>query len=300
VCRIFYGVGRSISVKGGHASDRGAFLPQAPEDVPGIIAEQKAAGADAIKLIYDDLVHVGLALPAMRPEVMAAIIRESHNAGLKAYVHAPQLQYAKRVLRAGADGLVHAIVDAPVDDEFIALMKKNRALYVTTHSVRRAFVDLPQWTSSLERLDIYHRIPEAVYNNLKRRKIAVATSQMQYEYLKSNLRRVYDAGILVVAGTDTAVPGVLLGISSQMELVVLVEDGLTPHEALRTATVNAAQMLGREADLGSVKVGKIADLLILDKDPIKDISNIRFIQFVLRGGQVYEAAALRNADKWGL
>ena len=296
----FYGVGRSISVEGGHASDRGAFLPQVPEDVPRIIAEQKAAGADAIKLIYDDLAHAGLALPTMRPDVMAAIVRESHKAGLKAYVHAPQLKYAKEVLRAGADGLVHAIIDAPVDDDFIALMKNNQALYVTTHSVRRAFLDLPRWADSQEKLDVHRRIPQAVYDNLKRRRSSVASSPEQYGYLKGNLRKVYDAGILVVAGTDTAVPGVLLGISSQMELVALVEDGLTPHEAVRAATVNAAKMLGREADLGAVKAGKMADLLILDKDPLKDISNIRFIHLVLKGGLVYEASALRNADKWGL
>ena len=85
-----------------------------------------------------------------------------------------------------------------------------------------------------------------------------------------------------------------------MELVVLVEDGLTPYEAIRTATVNAAKMLGREADLGAVKAGKIADLLILDQDPLNDIANIRFIHLVLKGGRVYEPSALRNADKWGL
>ena len=70
----------------------------------------------------------------------------------------------------------------------------------------------------------------------------------QPEYLRSNVRKVVDAGILVLSGTDTSVPGVLIGVSSQMELILLVEAGLTPTEALRAATINAAKMLGREND----------------------------------------------------
>jgi imidazolonepropionase-like amidohydrolase len=284
----FYGVGRSISVKGGHASQYAAFLPETPAEIPSIITRLKTAGADAIKLIYDDLSHTGRTpVPVMRRDVMETIIRESHKAGLKAYVHAPQLKYAKEALRAGADGLVHAVCDQVVDDEFINLMKKNGALYITTHSLRRVFADLPRWVTSLEKFDDRQRIPKAIYETWKSRKFNPISSQEQLSYLKSNLRRVFDADILVVAGTDTGVTGV----SSQMELVVLVQDGLSPAEALRTATINAARMLGREADLGSVAPGKLADLVVLDQNPLQDITNIRTLHLVLKGGRVHDVAA---------
>ena len=299
----FYGVGRSISVKGGHASQYGAFLPKTPDEIPAMIAELKAGRADAIKLIYDDLSHTGRApLPVMNRDVMAAVIKESHKAGLRAYVHAPQLKYAKDVLRAGADGLVHAICDQLVDQEFISLMKKNHALYITTHSLRRVFADRPAWIDSLEGLDEHHRIPRTVYEEWKTRKWTPTASREQLSYTKNNVRRVFDAGVLVVAGTDSGIPGILMGVSSQMELVVLVEDGLTPVKALRTATLNAAKMLGLEADFGSVTPGKVADLVLLDQDPLKDIRNIRTVHLVVKGGVAYDAQALqgRPAVKLGV
>jgi len=74
----------------------------------------------------------------MHPAVMRAIIDEAHRLGLKAYVHAPSLRQAKDVLRAGADGLVHSVADAPIGDEFVALIKKNDATYTTTLSTRRS------------------------------------------------------------------------------------------------------------------------------------------------------------------
>jgi imidazolonepropionase-like amidohydrolase len=103
---------------------------------------------------------------------------------------------------------------------------------------------------------------------------------------------VFDAGIPVVMGTDSGFYGVLMGVSSQLELALMVEAGLTPADALRTATVNAAAMLGREKDAGSIEPGKVADVLILDADPLTDIRSIRRIHRVVKGGVVHEPAQL--------
>jgi len=139
----FFGVGLSFSTKGGHASRLGIFLPETPDEARIEVRELKSAGADAIKLICDDMASVRKTpMPMMKAELMQAIIDEAHKQNLKAYVHALGLQHAKDVLRAGADGLVHAVVSEPVDDEFIALMKKNRAVYITTHALYNAFVDI--------------------------------------------------------------------------------------------------------------------------------------------------------------
>jgi imidazolonepropionase-like amidohydrolase len=302
-----WGVGRGITVRGGHASQPpfASYLPDTPEEAREEVREMRAAGVDAIKLIYSDQSHTGQPpLPVMRADVMQAIIDESHRAGLKAYVHAPTLRHAKEVLRAGADGLVHSVADAPVDDEFIALMKKNHASYTTTLSLYTAFAGVVDWMQRLEALDRRHIVPQEVYRNYESAEGARAyharfccITPQELGYLRRNLRRVFDEGLLVLAGTDTGVTGVLLGVSSQMELSLLVEAGLSPVEALRTATINPATWLGREKDLGTVEVGRLADLVVLDADPLSDVRNIAAIYRVVRGGRIYEPARLLDALK---
>jgi len=303
----FFGVGRAITVKGGHASEPnfGSYLPDAPDEARAYVRDLKLAGADTIKFIYDDRARGGRPpVPVMKAEVMQAIIAEAHIQGLRAYVHAPNLHQAKDALRAGADGLVHAVVNAPVDDEFIGLMKKNRAVYITTHSLFNAFADVAAWVRRLEALDERGVVPKDVYERFKspegvKRYYSVygVVTKDQLQFLANNARRVFDAGILVVAGTDTTVSGVLLGPSSQMELVLLVESGLTTTEALRTATLNAATMLGREKDLGTVETAKLADLVVLDANPLADIRNIRKVHRVIKGGVIYDPAQVLAGNR---
>ena len=163
----FFVVGLTFSTKGGHASRLAIFLPETPDEARIKVHELKAAGVDAIKLIYDDMASVRVPIPMMKPEVMRAIIDEAHKQNLKAYVHALGLQHAKEALRAGVDGLVHAVVDEPVDDEFIALMKKNRAVYVTTHALYNAFVDIEAWMRKLENMDERGIVPKETYERFK-------------------------------------------------------------------------------------------------------------------------------------
>jgi imidazolonepropionase-like amidohydrolase len=250
----FFGVGRGITVTGGHASAPvfHTYLPDTPDKARANVREVSTAGVDAIKFFYDDGARDGRKpVPMMKPEVMQAIIDEAHKLGLKAYAHATNLKQAKEVLRAGGDGLAHAVISEPVDDEFIGLMKKNHAVYITTHSLFNALADIAAWMQRLEALDEREVIPKEVYERFQNPEgvssyysIFGKFNPARLQYLKTNLRKVFDAGILLVAGTDTGVPGVLLGISSQMEFVLLVEDGLKPAEALGAATLNAARCLG--------------------------------------------------------
>ena len=290
----YFGVGRAISVAAGHASSPrfASYLPATPDEARSNVREMHAIGVDAIKLIYADQAHTGRPpVPMMQPEVMRAIIEEAHRLGLKAYVHAPGLRQAKEVLRAGGDGLVHSVTDAPVDDEFITLMKKNNATYTTTLSLYTAFSDVAAWMQRLAAMDTRGRVPKDVYarfqsaEGTKAYHASAGTFPPEnLRYAKANVRRAVDAGIPVLAGTDTGVPGVLLGISSQMELVLLVDAGLTAAEALASATINPARALGRHQEQGTIERGKLADLLVLDADPLADIRNIGKIHLVFKGG----------------
>jgi imidazolonepropionase-like amidohydrolase len=100
------------------------------------------------------------------------------------------------------------------------------------------------------------------------------------------VRRMHRAGVRVLAGTDTPAPFVFPGASLHDELALLVEAGLTPAEALRAATLNAAVCLGREKELGAVEPGQLADLVLLARDPLADVRNTRSVEAVIVGGRV--------------
>src|SRR5262245_47693229 len=229
----FYGVGPGFATLGGYRRNT-------PAEARDLVRRLKSENVDAIKIAYDDISWATTQnIPVLKPDVMAAIISESHAAGLKAYVHAPILKYAKEALRAGADGLVHGIVSDPVDEEFIALMKKNGAVYIATLSLFEACADIRAWTRRLEAFDQKGTLKaiwtewanpasvrqfEAIYNNT-----SYVTKRMPI--VRANLKQVSQAGISIVAGTDTGFPGVVLGVSSVMEIVLHADAGLSPLAA---------------------------------------------------------------------
>jgi imidazolonepropionase-like amidohydrolase len=170
-------------------------------------------------------------------------------------------------------------------------MKKNNATYTTTLSLYTAFSDVAAWMQRLAEMDTRGRVPQDVYARYQSPEgtkayhaLAGTFPPENLRYAKANVRRALDARIPVLAGTDTGVPGVLLGISSQMELVLLVDAGLTPAQALAAATINPARAIGRGHEQGTIERGKLADLLILDADPVADIRNISKIHLVIKGG----------------
>ncbi len=307
----FFGVGVRFAAKGGHGSSFGAYTPETPEDARAAVRELKAVKVDAVKLVYDNLSYVTTQLrPMLKADVMAAIIDEAHQQGLKAYAHAPILNHAKAVLRAGADGLVHGIISDPIDDEFITLMKRNRAVYITTHGIFEAAADIGGWARREAAFDERGLVAREVFElgmnpatvkQWEARLDNISYARAKLPILRSNLRKVSNAGILVVAGSDTSSAGsgtgVVLGLASQLELTLLVEAGLKPQEAIRAATINAARMIGREQDLGSVEPGKLADLVILDANPLDDIRHIRNIYRVIKGGVVHNPAQLLHEAK---
>lgn len=299
----FFGVSRQFGAKGGHGSS-GGYSPETPAEARDAVREVKASGADAVKLVYTDLIYVSKEpFPMLKAEVMSAIIDEAHKQGLKAYVHAPVLKYAKEALRSGVDGLVHGILSDPIDDEFIALMKKNNAAYITTHSIFESVADLGGWARRAaamnERGLIRSEVIEVGMNPATVKQWEDKWNNLSYmkqrlPVLRANTKKAWDAGLLVVAGSDTgnSGSGVLLGLASQMELQLLVESGLTPAHVIQSATINAARLIGRESELGSVTQGKLADIVILDANPLTDIRNVRTVHRVIKNGVVHEPVAL--------
>jgi len=300
----FFGSGQLLRAKEGHGSLQGGFTPETPAEARRQVRELKKAKVDAVKFVHTDLRYVTTqSRPLLKPEVIKAIVDEAHKLGLRAFVHAPVLEYAKEALRVGADGLVHAVISDRVDDEFLLLMKSNNAAYITTHAIFEAAGDIGKWSRRMVEFDELGLIPKQVHQSglspttverWEEKWNNTVYTRDRLKVMRENLKDVWEAGILVVAGSDTgnSGAGTLLGLASQLELLLLLEAGLSPELVLQAATINAARMLGREKDFGTIEAGKLADLLILDANPLIDIRNIRRINRVIKGGLSYKQSEL--------
>ena len=294
----FFGTGPSFSQAGGHGS-RSGNTPVETELARARVRELKAAGVDGIKLIYTDLTYVSKEpQPMLEREILIAVIDEAHRQGLKAYVHAPVLAYAKHALEAGADGLVHGIITDPIDEEFVTLMKRNNAVYMPTHSIFYAAADLRAWANRLAVFERSEFIPKAMIQLGAEQETVTAWEQIwdnlpwlreHLQVLRANTKAMLDAGILVVAGSDTGNPGTgtFLGLTSQVELELLAEAGIRPDQIIQMTSLKAARMIGWEEEIGSLEPGKLADMVILDEDPLADIKNVRSVNTVVKSGRVY-------------
>ena len=298
----FFGTGPSITVEGDTLGSQSP-KPKTPDEARAVVQKLKALGVDAIKVARDDLTWASTrAMPLMPAEVLQALVDEAHRLQLKVYVHAPQLARAREALRAGVDGLLHGIVDEPIDQDFMALLKKNGAPYVPTLGMFEDVADVsafarrqsPYWDQlGLQPPAIYSayisgfgvQLFQTLLNNS-------ASTKQHLPVLRANLKQLFDAGIPIVMGTDTGFFGVLLGVATPLEMELMVEAGLKPADVIRAATINAARMIGREKEQGTIEAANVADLLILDANPLENIGAVRRIYRVVKGGVVYDPARL--------
>jgi len=215
-------------------------------------------------------------------------------------VHATELIVAKASLRAGADFLVHSVEDEPVDEEFLALAKKNRALYCPTLFVIQGYRYALSNTWRPTEAERHLADPQilAAMNDLQKipkeklpERVVKAMSQpvppKPSAIALQNLRKVWDAGIPVVMGTDAGNIGTLHGPSVFREMEIMTQAGLTPLQVLRSATSNGAKTMGMERGIGALAPGKLADMLILDADPLADVTNLSRIHRVIKDGKVF-------------
>lgn len=267
--------------------------PTSPAEARSMVADQADFGVDLIKIVYDDMAAFGMnpPLPQLPREILSAAIDEAHAHGLKAIVHAPELEDARAALEEGADALIHGIIDEPVDAEFLALMRAGGAVYSPTHVLYERGANGAAISHRYEALDRRGVIDPQVLKGMFEARRRHEVTGPKIHNLRSNLVAVHQAGIPVALGTDTGVVGVFPGLASQMELVLYVETVMTPLEALRSATVIPAKLLGAENRLGRVAVGYEADLVLLRSNLLEDIRAIADIHAVMIDGVLVEMAA---------
>jgi imidazolonepropionase-like amidohydrolase len=207
--------------------------------------------------------------------------------------HVYHLEDARLLVADGVDVLAHSIRDGDVDDALIADMKKHNVAYIPTLSLDDfafAYGDSPKWvddpffTAALDP-GVLEMIASPEYKAKVQSNKVTAQEQAALPQAMRNLKKIYEAGILVSLGTDSgATPIRIQGFAEHMELALMVQAGLTPLQAITVATSNAAKLLGIEDQYGTLAVGKKANFIVLEKDPSQDIHNTQTIRAVWKNG----------------
>ena len=193
-------------------------------------------------------------------EEMKAIVEEAHRLGRKVAAHAHGAEGVIWASEAGVDSIEHGHL---MNDDSIATLKKNGTYVVPT-------LYLMDWN----RENLAKRnAPDFVVRKMKE---VSAVGQ-------NNLKKAFAAGVKVAFGTDAAVyPH---GLNAH-EFAVYVRLGMTPLQAIQTATVNASDLLGWSSKVGTLEAGKFADMIAVDGDPLKDVTTLEQVRFVMKGGEV--------------
>lgn len=249
-------------------------------------------GADIVKMWVDDHHDTFQKLP---PSIYTAIIDQAHKHKMKAFAHVYELSDAKGLVDAGLDVMAHSVRDAEVDAELIEKLKKNKVTAVATLTREQStfvYADPPAWLNDpFFRQGTTPEIIKAVKTNLKAAQASDPESEVNrrgFEIAMRNLKKLADAGVRIGFGTDTGPPGRFQGFFEHWEMELMVQAGLTPMQVIQSFSKNSAEALGISDEFGTLTRGKVADLVVLDKNPLDDIRNTRTIHAVYLGGKKFQ------------
>lgn len=245
-------------------------------------------GADFIKTRLDDNLGATQKLP--KP-LFDALVDQAHLRRLPVAVHLFYLEDAKYMLDAGADLIAHSIRDLPVDDEFITRVREREVCYIPTLTREVStfvYENVPDFFSDpyfLKEAD--SEVLAELQTPERMSRMASSRSAQLYkqglEVALGNVASLHAADVPIAMGTDTGPPARFQGYFEHLELQLMVEAGMSPLDALRSATGVAAQCMGM-SDIGTLEPGNWADFAILDSNPAADILNTRTIQQVYIAG----------------
>jgi imidazolonepropionase-like amidohydrolase len=248
---------------------------------------------DIIKVRVDDNLGAGRKMPE---EVWKAVLDRAHEKGLRFAAHLYYLADAKALAKAGTDFLAHSVRDVPVDAELARDLKARDACYCPTFTREIStfiYDSTPTWANDpFFTRHVAADIPQQLADSNRQAQIRANPgwkAGQQYkaglEVAKKNLKALSDQGVRIAFGTDSGPPGRFQGFFEHLELEMMVEAGLTPTQALKSATGDAATCHNKAGEIGSIQPGAYADLLVLTANPLQDIKNTRTIESVYIAGK---------------
>ena len=240
------------------------------------VQENAARKIDIIKIWVDDRMGT---VKKLSPELYGAVIDEAHKRGMRVIAHIYTLDDAKATLRAGLDAFAHGVRDKDLDEEFMALVKQRPQLVLGPNMPDRGVVADIEWLRTT--------LPAAELDALQKNNTNRPDAQAFWGIQARNLAKMSAAGVPIVLGTDGNTP-----YAPHVEMLDMVTAGMAPMQVIVAATRNGARF-SRLADAGTIEANKSADFLVLDANPLDDITNTRRIASVYLRGAVVDRSSYR-------
>jgi imidazolonepropionase-like amidohydrolase len=293
-----FSAGTLVTAPKGHGTEYGFPIPTitGPGEAQAFVDARIAEGSDYIKIIYDDGSTFGRRFENISKATLAAVVAAAHKRGKLAVIHIGSLQGARDAIDAGADGLAHLFIDRPPDPDFGRFVAAHHAFVVPTLTVLESLSGTPSGASLITDPNLGPYISLADAANLNKSFPFGAGVKSSYAAAEETVRQLKAAHVPILAGTDAPNPGTAHGASIHRELELLVQAGLTPMEALASATSIPAQQF-HLTDRGRIARGLRADLLLVNGNPTTDIKATRNIASVWKFGALADRTSYLSAIK---
>jgi imidazolonepropionase-like amidohydrolase len=281
--------GVGATAPGGHPAEMGG--PPFPtiadsSQAAAFVDARFAEGSDFLKIVYDDLVSIGMRVPMLDYGTLAALIAAAHRRGKLTVVHVLSEAEARDAIAAGADGLAHLFTGGTVSADFAAFVAAHRVFVIPTLSPAYVVCGKPIGPS-IAADTLLAPFIRPMWRSQLANPITFSGGPFSCAATDETVRQLARRNVPILAGTDAPSPGQTYGASLHGELQLLVGVGLTPTQALTAATAAAASAF-RLADRGRIREGLRADLVLIDGDPTTNILDTRRIAMVWKRGSMVQ------------
>jgi imidazolonepropionase-like amidohydrolase/ABC-type multidrug transport system permease subunit len=317
-----FATGPLFTCEGGHGTEYAKYLPEnmraqfnaqftripkSPEQAKHQVDELKARGVDGIKAVLD-AGSSGMLFNRMDPAILNAIAEQARLDQLPITVHTGDSRDVADALAAGVNGIEHGSARDRIPEALLAEMAKKGVYYDPTLSVLEAFRDLAQGNDDLLKRSLVQQVMPRDLRQGTEKLLAQTAAEnagrkgsnpaigLSLSTGQANLLEAYKNHVLLVTGTDAGNLLVVHGPTVQQELELWVQAGIPPQAALQAATYNAARFLRADNRIGSIRKGNEANLLIVEGDPVHDISAVERVSRVIFRGEVINRPELMGSE----
>ncbi|MDE0514165.1 MAG: amidohydrolase family protein [Gammaproteobacteria bacterium] len=281
------------------------FQVDSVEDAKEAVRRISAEQVDGIKLFHSR-VEAGTTrfdadMDKLKPDILHTLIEEAHARNLKVYAHTSFPSEAREFVEAGGDVIVHSIhmAETGARDVFELMVERDVAYIPTLAVFEGGYTTKP---GSFVSPHLHGKVWDVLLASITAPGSVVLASrnvpgllndrERSLEISMSNLGRALQTGVRIAMGSDAGNAGMLHGASVLRELQLMNEAGMTPMQVLVAATRNGAEVIGRGEELGTLEAGKLADIIVVNGDPLRDLSALGNVELVVKNGKIINPGEL--------